>query len=581
MSTRLASIILSPPAPGARENADASDLQQLAGRLLAVLRQRRWLVVIPLLTGVLGSLAFSLTLPRRYQLSTIFERRDDVVITKLLTENSPYSFTTLRQSLAINLVGYNAISDAVDQLGLTGDLPREANGELTPAGRARKQALVLQFSGNLNVSLLEKSPMLDLIEVQYAGSDPDLGVRLVGRLRENYIRKTTAWISDILVQSRDFFQNEVNRRSEQAAQLEAELLDTSLQHPGVDPADPDLLHERLLREDTAIETLERRREEVKSNIKSREEYLAELSSAQPGAATLSRPAELSLALVTNPEWQRLNQEIESVRKQIADAKTLRKMTEQHPHVDGLVRKLQQLEAQLSGLPETLAPGAAPRNEPAPRDPAQAEIRRVNMELRSLNEVLGQIERELPRHEAERSRLEIEKGSLFERRQSFMMRQQELQAVKDDLSAWARHLETISRVLTAESKERGIRFSTVEEARRPHKPTSPTVVGVFALSGAVGVALAVAVVFLREILDRSFRSATRVRQVLGVPVLETIGEIPESGPAGWFKLKRLLPLIATTEVVAVIVFAAAVYLSVEEPASFEQWTARSLSILNGN
>ncbi|MEP0841794.1 MAG: hypothetical protein HRF43_03680 [Phycisphaerae bacterium] len=578
MSTRLASIVLNPGAVGAREGAETSDLQLMAGKVLAVLRQRRWLFIVPLLTGVLASLIFSLTLPRRYQLSTIFERRDDMVITKLVSENSPYSFATLRQSLTINLAGYNAVSEAVEQLGLTRDFPREPSGELTPEGRARKQSLVLRLSRELNVNLLEKSNLLDLIEVRYAGDDPELGVRLVTQLRENYVRNTSAWIGDILTKSRSFFQEEVARRAEQAARMEAELLETSLKHPGVDPTDPNLLHEKLLRENTAIEDLQRRKAEIQSNIEARREYLQELQTSRSGAAA-RRPADLSPTLLRNPEYQRIRQEIETLRAQIADARTLRKMKDEHPELKALIQKLGQLESQQARIPETL--GASEGGpEPSPRDPVESDLRRTNMELKSLSEVLAQIDRELPKRQAERARLEAEQGSLFERRQAFMMRQQELQAAKSDLLAWTKHLETIARVLTAESKDRGIRFSTVEEARRPHKPTSPTLVGIFTLSGSVGLALAVVIVFLREILDRSFRSAARVRQTLGIPVLETIGEIPEPGPSGWLKVRTFLPLLASIEVAALVVVILAVYLSVEEPAVFEQWSARVVSTLFG-
>ena len=106
---------------------------------------------------MLVSLAASLTLPRKYVLSTIFERRDDVVITKLINSNSPYSFGTLRRSLTINLMGYQALSAAADELGLTKDLPRDAQGELTPAGRSQKQKMITNLGNCIEINTLEKS----------------------------------------------------------------------------------------------------------------------------------------------------------------------------------------------------------------------------------------------------------------------------------------------------------------------------------------------------------------------------------------------------------------------------------------
>jgi len=581
MSTRSASIILDPQLAARRDEPATSDLQQMIARVLSVLRRRRWLFVFPLLTGILGALVVSALLPRRYQLSAIFERRDDVVITKLVTDNSPYSFSTLRQSLSISLAGYNAVGEAADQLGLTRNLPREANGELTPEGRARKQAMVVALGRQIEVALLEKSSFLDLIEVRYRGEDPDLGVRLVTQLKDNYISHTRAWISDIVVKARDFFQQEVGRRSEQAARMEAELLDISIKHPGVDPSDPDLLHERLLRETTALEDLSRRRAEIQSNITAREEYLNGLTS-DPARLATSRPAALGTlaALPKNPQWQRIRREIEAVQAQISDARTIRRMTEQHPHVAGLNEKLRQLENQLDSEPEVLALGD-PAGHPAAVDPLEGERRRVNMELKTLRETLDQLDREIPRREAERNRLEEEKGRLFERRQQFVMRQQELQAVKSDLSAWNRHLETISRVLVAEAEQRGIQFSTVEEARRPRQPSSPTIGGILLVSVGLGVALAVAVVFVREILDRTFRNAARVREALGIPVLEAVGEIQVDRPRRWFRRTRLLPVLASLEGMTVLGALGLVYLSVEQPAAFDQLVGQFAGMINGS
>ena len=565
MSNQSASIVLEGIARRPEETG-ATDLQQTVARVLCILRRNRWLFVFPLLSGLLATLLVSLALPRRYQLSAIFERRDDVVITKLVSENSPYSFSTLRQALTINLIGYNAVSEAAEELGLTRDLPRDERGELTSEGRARKQIMVTNLTRQLEVGLLEKSNFLDLIEVRYKGDDPDLGVRLVTQLKDNYIRNTRGWIADILQKARSFFHQEVTRRSEKAALMEAELLEMSLKHPGVDPSDPDLLNQRLIRETTALEDLDRRRAELESNLATREEYLRELEQ-NPGQPSATRPAALWPAALPNPQYQRIQEDIQAVRAQIADARTLKKMTDMHPHMVALHAKLRSLEAQLQAQPETIGP-AGPVSDAAPSDSRDAERRRLKMELKTLRETLAQVDREIPRRQAEKARLEEEKGRLFERRQTFVMKQQELQAIKGDLGAWNRHLDTISRVLAAEAEDRGIRFSTVEEARRPRKPASPTLGGVLLLSGGMGLALAVAAVFLREVFDQSFRSAARVRQALDIPVLESIGEIRTPATSGRLCARGWLPTLACLEALASVGAGVLVYLSLEQPAAYE-------------
>jgi len=585
---RPASILVDSRITAPREESVTGDMQLAVARVIAALRRRRWLFIFAALSGVMGGLIVGLFLPRSYQLSAIFERRDDVVITKLVAENSPYSFATLRQSLNIDLSGYNSLSDAVDQLGLTKDFPHDAAGELTTEGRVRKQNLVNLLGRQTEVSLLEKSNFLDLIEVRYKGEDPALGVRLVTQLKDNYIKHTRTWISDIVSKARDFFQQEVTRRSEQVARMEAEQIDETAKHPGVDPGDPELLRDKILKETTSLEELSRHRAEVQSDINAREEYLKQLNGG-PGHLPTSRPADLGLANFQsapsgrpNPQYQRIAKQIEELEAELADAKTLKKMTDQHPKVVALNEKLHQLEAQLANLPETLAaesPAPAAAAAPAaPSDPLAAERGRLNMELKSLRETLARLDTDIPPHQAEKARLEQEKEGLFERRQRFVMRQQELQTAKNDLSAWNSHLETISRVMTAEAEDRGMRFATVEDAREPYKPSSPTLNGVLMLSFGVGLALGVAAVFVRELLDRSFRTAARVRETLGIPVLEAIGNIGVDPPSRWSRLKRLVPVAASMQGLVVLGLCGLVYLSVERPATFDKLAGRVTAMI---
>jgi hypothetical protein len=125
------------------------------------------------------------------------------------------------------------------------------------------------------------------------------------------------------------------------------------------------------------------------------------------------------------------------------------------------------------------------------------------------------------------------------------------------------------VLTAESEARGIQFSTVDEARRPSKPVSPTLAGIVLVSLAIGLALGTAAVFLREVLDRSLRSVQRVRETLSIPVLEAMGEIRLKNGTRRLLKQMLLPIVAAGQTVAVAITGVLAYLSVEQPLLYDQ------------
>lgn len=569
MSTQPTSIVLGQHLGAAEAEPAASDLQQVIGKVLAVLSCRRWLFIVPLLLGILGSLAVSLFLPRHYVVTTIFERRDDMVVSKLVSTNSPYSFGTHRRSLKINLQGYHALGAAVEDLGLTRDFPRDEHGAYTPEGLAKYAQLVGGLVPCVDVDLLESGDFLDLVQVRYRGPDPELGVALVSQLRDNYISNTQALLSDILHKSKEFFGQETARYGERAAKLEAELLELSLAHPGVDPASPDVLSQRLMAVGLGIEDRSMRRADLESKIANLTEYLQDLEQRPPMSQPASWPPAPGSVWLPNPQRQRLQTVIDGVKTQIADLKAVHGMRDAHPRVEGLRKKLEQLRIEYERTPQQIA-GAPSPSQLTPLSPAQlldplaGERKRVEMELKSLRQDIARVDRELAKHKAEKKLLEQEKGELFERREHFLIRKQETQNAQDELRAWKGHVDTVSRLLAADESNRGIGFATVDKARQPRTPKSPTLGGVFLLSSGVGLALATAVVFLREVFDRSFRDPAKVRQSLGIPVLETIGEIRAGQEPGRLNRRVIMPVVVAVEALAVVTMAAIVFLSLHSP-----------------
>lgn len=588
MSTQPTSLMLGQRLQALQGEPVTSDLQQVVGKVIVILSHRRWLFVIPLLTGTLMTLAASLTLPREYRLRTIFERRDDVPITHLISSSSPYSFETLRRSLWLNILGYKALDTAIENLGLTEDFPRDASGALTEEGQAKKNKLIASLSGSLTVNLLEKSENLDLIEISYTGDNPRLGREVVSQLKDNYIATTLEQIAGILYKSRDFFEEHAQTRREKVARMQAELLDISAKHPGVNPSAPQALDQKRLINEQTRENLAMRRDEAKEKLDNFVAYLEDLDRrAATAAENGEEPSMVGTAglgnQIPNPRHTKLTKQIDEVKATIADAKSLRRMTDEHPYVSGLRAKLEQLRNELSQTPRTVnrpaeetTVAASPENPGPPvLKPWEAERRRVEAEIETLRGSLANFDKRLAELTEERDFLEQEQAMLFERRQDFLMRNQALQNARSDLQIWVSHVDSVNRVITAEEDNRGIGFATVEEARLPSRPVSPTIKGIFMLTAGVGIALGAAAVFLREVFDRSFRDPTKVRQSLGIPVLETIGEIPGSRRPGLLNRPMLMPAIATLETLLVIGTGTLVLMSLNQPKTYDRIVATLL------
>lgn len=584
MSVQPTSMIWGPRFGATQNDSYTSDLQHTLGKVMAIVSHRRWLLVIPLLSGMIAYLAYGLSLPRRYTLSTTFERRDDVVLTKLISNSSPYTFDTLRRSLRFRLLGSQAIGQAIDDLELTRNLPRDAQGALTAEGSSRRQAMIAELSASLNMRLVESSTFFDLIEVSYSGSQPDVGMQVVARLRDNYMVSTREWITDILQKSRSFFSEEAEKRRNQANKIDIELQDLSAAYPGINPSDSSALNQHLASLKLTIDDLTLRREEHQARLGALHQYARDLERQRiTGQSPSSRPAlidgQAGQAWLPNPTRERLSQHIDTTKAQIAEAKSIRNMTDMHPEVQGLRRKLEQLRIEFENQPERIsAPPPRGANGPAEpiTDPLAAEQKRTAAEIQSVTDMIAKIDRDLARRQAEKTTLEDNKTRMLEKREYFLSRQQEAQAIRNDMRAWQSNVDTLGRVLTAEKNERGIKFATVESPHRPRVPASPTFTGLVLTSLGVGLGLGVVVVFLRELFDRSFRDPARVRQSLGIPVLETIAEIKAEIRRRWFGWRTLAPALAAAEALLMMALGTLTYLSLQHPDLYHRIVGQTMA-----
>lgn len=564
MSTQPTPIIIGPRFGAATEPAGISDLQRVIDRVLAILSRRRWLFVIPMLGGMLLSLAVSLMLPRLYSFSAMFERRDDPVLIELIQSNSPYSFAMMRRSLVLDLLNRETFKRVLEDIGVTRDWPREADGRLTPEGAARQQALIAGLLSRIKVTPMEKGTELDLVEIAYTGDNPELAALVINRLKDEYIRDVQSRIQDILDRSHQFFQEECQKRSRELAAIQAELVQTAVSNPGISVSQPDLLDQLLTNARKAVEDLELQREQVQSRIVSLETALADLEQrASAGAPPLEVPAEQ----IPNPRRAELRPDIDRLKSEIADAMELRGMTAQHPVVERLKARLDRLQAEYESLPEFVSPAGLTFADPSSGDPLQGGRLHAESELAAAREQLIGIDRQLEKQRAAEAKLAQDRSTLDERRQAFTIRQQQMERIRSDYDAWNGHLTTLSRALTARTKNRAIHFRTLAEAQVPVRPLSPTIAGVFLLSTGIGIALGTVVIFLRETLDRSFHDLARVRRSLGIPVLETIGEIKVSSSPTLIARRIALPAVVSIEALILVLLSSLVYLRLEQPATF--------------
>jgi hypothetical protein len=532
------------------------DLRNSISECLRIVRNRWRLALVGMC--VISSIAFwySQFLPREYSASTLFERRDDVVLQNLITSNSPYGFGHLKNTLTLDMIGSRALARAAALAGLVPAEMFTGDGALSESERAALDEAMQAYQLRPSVTLPQCTPSLDTILVKCTSNDPAVARRFVVALRDSYISQTRAKMREILDSAKEFFRSEIER-----LRTEVDLADASLRrefdgYPGVDPTDlrgvGGQLEALRLQRDNAYQ----HKAEIEAQVAVREQYLVAWPddvevpndpngvpfSMCPGAATPTEAA--------------IDRSIEDVKAQIVERITGRGMTMEHPEIvrlrsrlDGLEELRNTIVAAAEALPP---PTTAPAEGPVVNEQTRkwrGEQLRVGLEAESLRRQLEVASRQWGELNTRTERLSALYDRLIENDDGIRKLKEKKNSGATEIGLWSSYLTNLDRVLTVESGERGTQFSLIEEPEEIGAPTKPRLSAVLMVCPGLGLAAAAICVAFSELFDRSFRSVGQVTRALGVPVLECIGVIPTHRE----RRRRLIRQLLWTPALAVLVF----------------------------
>jgi uncharacterized protein involved in exopolysaccharide biosynthesis len=539
------------------------DLRNTISECLRILRHR-WQVSLVGLCFV-GSLAFwfSQQLPREYAASTIFERRDDVVLQNLIQANSPYGFDHLKTTMSMDMTGARALLRALITAGILPEQSFAGGSVLGEPERAWLETAAARFKVTPDVRLMHSSASLDTIRLACTANDPVVARRVVVALRDNYIADTRERIREILRGTQEFFAGEVKRLERQIAATEGALREGLDGFPGLDPTDPVGVGNRLELLRTQRDNWFQRKTVLEAEIAARESFLQERPTNESDEATVDERNDTTL-----------NRAIDQAQREIVRLITEKRMTVEHPTVKAARDRLQQLELLRDSL-------AAQPLESLPTPPPtevdrqwRAQQSRVEMELQSLRKQSTVVEQQLSDAELRVGRFQDLYGRLVQRDGGLQTAGDKRAEALRELSVWQGHLIALERVVTAESGERGTQFALLEEPDDDVHPSKPRVASVFVVCSGLGLAAAALLVALAELLDRSFRSVAQITRVLGIPVLECVGVVPTPRERRRALLRKLFwaPMLSAL-VLSLIVSAAFAYTSLEMPALHQRTLER--------
>jgi protein tyrosine kinase modulator len=571
-------------------NADKfGDMQRSVAEILRILTVRKWMFLIPMCLATTTALVLSLYVPRRYIASTVFERRDDPVLMNLPTTEGAGAFESFRRTLVQDVTSADAIAEMVAETGIGSPGGGSATSNITPDPiPASNRSIAGRIASGLEVAFHQQSPHLDVIEIRYTSNDSSTAANILNNVRDHYIKSTQQRINSLLRETKEYFDQQCKQRQILVESLEEEQLRYRADHHGIDPLSPMLSFGRLDTFRTDLVALQRRENDLRTQIKGRKKVVASQDASYPlGLMSNVGGAIGPVRAVRSSESSRLAVEIRDIQTQIDELKESRGMTDRHPDIVSLKRKSRRLtEALTTQEADDARVYAANTTMQLPHDgatvprvpvgPTQAEV-----ELEIAERLLADNSDEIARIRGEIKKLEEIQNHAVDNRKDFSAKQAEIVRATQDLQLYQEYADRVGRVLAADSSERGILFGKIKPAACSNIPVSPRLSTVILLALVAGVALGVVMVLLSELFDRTIRTRDQIVRGLGLPILESIDEIISSAVRRRRLLSRLVivPSITTALAAIVIMSGAMAYLSLHNKPLYERAISMPRAILD--
>jgi uncharacterized protein involved in exopolysaccharide biosynthesis len=551
-----------------------TDVRHTLEEAWRIVRQRRWMFVFPFCIAMTAAMLCSFMVPRLYTARTIIKREHDPVFANMMGSSWTRPYVQIRERMDTDLRDPQAIAEVFEELDLPEGLERFEDGKLVPASAAARRALVDRTVEGLTIESLTTSPDRDVMAINLTTSDPKHAQNILRVIRDKYMATARARTVEVLHSAEEFFKGESERCRLELAVLHRRLVEYELKYPGINPdlSDPSRTEQTAL----VVERvdLERRLNDLRLKGQQLERRLAAATGSE---VDLGPSAEQVVAVEPNPRYMELKQDINRLLREIAEKKTLRGMTDQHPDIRQLWITLAMRQDELTTTPReqwavSEFADIGPIESGEPSLASQIEVQLADLEAKTAVH-----ESRLAAIGDQIAGIDRRRAFAVEPRQDYLELKRKAQRLRAELESWQQNLGPIQRIFLVEDRDRTIHFATVQDVAAVTRPSSPNANLVVVVCVIIGVAIGALFVLLSEFLDRSYRTVKHLKTSLGLPVVESIDEIVTQAVLRRRLVRGLVlrPAAALICVSAMVVAGTMAYLSIERPAKYELLKAAPL------
>ncbi|MCK6457115.1 MAG: hypothetical protein L6Q92_11370 [Phycisphaerae bacterium] len=541
-----------------------TDLRHTLGEAWRIVRNRRRWLIVPFLLVTSGAFGLSMLWPRSYSVSTSFDRRRDLVLANM-GKGWTDAVESVRATMASDLRRPALWISALAAL----DLPLRNAGRDVPATpiAARRSAYAARLLSEFNVAIDELGTDAERVTLSLSGRDATDYPAVLTRVRDAYIREAQQRMNGVLVEVRDFFEKQAAEAQRKCDAIEQQVAQMICDYPGVDDASAETIQRELQKLHDEDASLRNEINGVEGKIAEARTAYDEATAAKANPTMRAvRPA-ASQTVVPNPHVARLVADLDTVQRDLSEARQVRRMTEEHPTVIALREKIDAIQIALSKTPATIAVPVASAPPTVQVDAGDDEPLRLQRTLAGLTRRRAALEQRRADVLGRIDALHAEQVEAAAQKPTFASLESQLAAARGEVAVWKQNIEPINRVLTVQHGNRGVLFSIAKNPATVVTPTSPAAKTALTFCLVVGVVVGLASMLLSEVADRSFRSVGQIGKAIGVPVLEAIDEIVTQADRRRKLLQRVvvLPAMYAVLVLTLVGSGALAYRTLTRPA----------------
>lgn len=485
-----------------------------AGDVIAIIKRRKWYIIVPAVSIFLIAVIVAFAWPRTYRsASTILIEEQEIPREYVMTTVSSYAEQRL-QAINQRIMSSTRLTEIIKKQNLYADLQKKSTMEEI-IDKMRKDINFEMISADvIDRRAGRKTAAAIAFSISYEGNNAAVVQQVANVLTSLYLEENLRVRGQQTEGAMKFMEEERKAVEEQMAEVEGQIADFKQKHVNTLP---ELAPYNL----GAIDRVEMSIDRLKSQLRELKEKEIYLQTQLASAPSSNRLKDLQMQL-----------------------KSLEgRYTPKHPDVIKTKAEIEELEKKQKATGKSA--------EAEPDNPAHVTLA---AQLASIRTEIESVRRQIRDAEAQRRALDgriASSAKVEEGYRMLMSRRNSLQAKYDDISKKYLESKTASGL---EKDQMGERFTLIDAARLPEKPVRPNVAGILLIGLMLAIGAGAGSAALKELSDHSVRTPGALSSALGLPVLAVIPDIviAEETAQDTRQRKKILIGVAVAIVCAIII-----------------------------